>query len=608
MTYVLGVSAFYHDSAAAIVKDGEIIAAAQEERFSRKKHDPRFPRAAIDYCLGEAFIEPKEIAAVAFYDNPILTLDRVIKSLASVAPKGKDQWLDGARGLFSDKLRVQEHVRKSLGIDLPVLYTEHHASHGASAFYPSPFNDAAIVTIDGVGEWATTTIGRGRGTEIQILEQIDYPHSLGLLYSAFTAFCGFKVNSGEYKLMGLAPYGTPRFEQAIREKLIDIRADGSFRLNMEYFGYLDSMQMTNDKFEKLFEGPPRKGESRITHREMDIAASIQSVLEGAVLGICRHATEVAGSRNLVFAGGVALNAVANGKLAKSDFLNGFWVQPAAGDAGGALGAALLVSHSRFGAPRPSRPAKADSQKGSLLGPAYSSEEVRSFLDRNAYPYKRVDAKERAATVAAALANGMVVGLAAGRMEFGPRSLGARSILGDPRNTDMQTRMNLKIKFRESFRPFAPAVLEERVGDYFDYEGPSPYMLVVAPVRGSIRTPVEGSVESSDDMLETIRKPRSSIPAVTHVDYSARLQTVGADAEPAFREILEAFDALTGCGVLVNTSFNVRGEPIVCRPADAYRCFQRTGIDMLVLEDCILNKSDQPARDESADWMDEYELD
>ncbi len=540
----------------------------------------------------------------------MLTLDRVVRSLASVAPAGGDQWLDGAPGLFADKLRVSDHVRAVLGLDLPVLYTEHHAAHGASAFFPSPFQDAAVVTIDGVGEWATTTLGRGTGEKLEILKQIDYPHSLGLLYSAFTAFCGFKVNSGEYKLMGLAPYGTPRFAGVIRDEVIDLRDDGSYRLNMNCFGYLDSLRMTNARFEELFEGPARAPESRITRREMDIAASIQTVLEDAVLRICGHACDIAGSRNLAFAGGVALNAVANGKLLKSGAFDGLWIQPAAGDAGGALGAALLVSHARFRGRRTHLGTGTDAQKGSLLGPAYSSDEIRSFLDRNRYPYQRVDGSERARIVAAALADGMVVGLASGRMEFGPRSLGARSILGDPRNPEMQSRMNLKIKFRESFRPFAPAVIAEKARDYFEIDGPSPYMLLVVPVRESLRTDVDAAsfTGAGDDMLETIRKPRSSIPAVTHVDYSARLQTVGEEAEPAFREILEAFDDLTGCSVLVNTSFNVRGEPIVCRPSDAYRCFQRTGMDMLVLGDCILYKKDQPAPPEGDDWKDEYELD
>jgi carbamoyltransferase len=605
---VLGISAFYHDSAAAIVRDGEIIAAAQEERFSRKKHDSRFPKAAIDYCLGEAFADPKDLSAIVFYDHPLLTLDRVLRSLASVAPRGKDLWMANAQDLLSNKLHVAENLRRALGIEKEPLFVEHHASHAASAFYPSPFADAAIITVDGVGEWATTTIGHGRDTHIEILRQIDYPHSLGLLYSAFTSFCGFKVNSGEYKLMGLAPYGTPRFAKTIREKLIDLKPDGSFRLDTSYFGYLDSNRMTNQKFEQLFEGPPRKMESRITRREMDLAASIQVVLEDALLAIARHAHSVTGSTSCVLAGGVALNAVANGRLKRERVFRDIWIQPAAGDAGGALGAALLVAHTKFDAPRHQTTSAPDSQKGSLLGPAFSSDEVRAFLDRNKFPYKRVRPDERALAVAMALADGKIVGFAVGRMEYGPRALGARSILGDPRQPDMQARMNLKIKFRESFRPFAPAVLQEMSPDYFDLDGASPYMLLVAPVRANRRVAATSAKSPNDDMLEIVRQKRSDIPAVTHVDYSARIQTVGPEASSAFRDVIREFHRLTGCPVVVNTSFNVRGEPIVCTPADSYRCFQRTEIDMLVLEDCILQKQDQPQATEGREWMQEYELD
>jgi carbamoyltransferase len=608
MVYVLGVSAYYHDSAAVLVHDGEIVAAAQEERFSRKKHDPRFPQRAINYCLGEAFIEPSELDAVVFYDNPMLTFDRVVKNAVAVAPSGRDQFLGACRGLLGTKGCLEQELEASLGHVPPLLVTPHHMAHAASCFYPSPFERAAIVTIDGVGEWATCTIGSGFGSEIELLEEIRYPHSLGLLYSAFAYYCGFKVNSGEYKLMGLAPYGEPRFAQLIREELVDLREDGSFRLNTSAFGYLDSSVMTNPRFEEMFGGPPRDPDTMITRREMDLAASVQQVTEEVVLKLVAHATELTGRRTITMAGGVALNCVANGRVLRESGLEGLFVQPAAGDAGGALGAALLASYELFHTPRVVVPGR-DSLKGSLLGPAFSTHEVKDFLERHEVPNHEVtDADERAEIVAGALAAGQVVGFFSGRMEFGPRSLGARSILGDPRRPDMQTRMNLKIKFRESFRPFAPSVLLDRVGDYFELDGESPYMLLTAPVHKRRQRPMENAGNDGDDIFSILRQTRSDIPAVTHVDYSARVQTVGPDADPEFRRLLTAFFDKTGCPVLVNTSFNVRGEPIVCTPTDAYRCFMGTGLDLLVLEDRLLWKHEQPRQPEDVCWKDEHEPD
>jgi carbamoyltransferase len=609
---VLGISGFYHDSAAALVRDGEIIAAAQEERFSRLKHDPRFPRHAINYCLGEAYVEPRDLAAVVFYDNPILSFDRVLKSQLAVAPGAREQWNKAAGSFLGVKLFVTRHVRDWLKSDVPVWFAKHHLSHAASAFYPSPYERAAILTTDGVGEWATTSIARGDGAEIEVLEEIHYPHSLGLLYSAFTAFCGFKVNSGEYKLMGLAPYGRPRYADRIRERLIHQKPDGSYRLDMDYFGYLDSNSMLNDRFCALFDGPPRQPESRITRREMDLAASIQQVTEEVVLALARHAREATGLDHLCLAGGVALNCVANGRLLRERIFQGIWIQPAAGDAGGALGAALAASHRRLGVPRRRAADGRDAQKGSYLGPAFSSAEVRAFLDRHDYPYERIeDPQQRAERIAGALANGKVVGFLSGRMEFGPRALGARSILGDPRRADTQVLMNLKIKYRESFRPFAPSVLVERCADYFDLDTESPYMMLVAPVRTDRRREmVLGEFESgSDDLLSVVRQARSDVPAVTHFDYSARVQTVRREDHPDYYAVIEAFEQITGCAVLVNTSFNVRGEPIVCSPTDAYRCFMRTEMDLLVLEDCLLAKEKQPASEaDETDWRREFELD
>jgi len=611
---ILGISAFYHDSAAALVSGGEIVAAAQEERFTRKKHDPRFPRNAINYCLAEAFIEAEELDAIVFYDNPLLTWDRVLQNAMVAGPAGWPQFEKAAESILGVKMWVSDHVSRavgSLGRAGQLLFTEHHMAHAASAFYPSPFESAAILTLDGVGEWATTTVGKGSGTVIELLDQINYPHSLGLLYSAFTYFCGFKVNSGEYKLMGLAPYGRPRYADRIRQELIDIKDDGSYRLNTSYFGYLDGLVMTNERFGGLFDGPARQPESRISRREMDLAASVQVVTEEVVLKLARHARELTGERNLVLAGGVALNCVANGKLLREKLFDGVWIQPAAGDAGGALGAALLAQYRYFDEPRRMSPEGRDTQKGSYLGPSYSGGEVRAFLEKNEYPYHcDPDKGSRAAVIAGALAEGKIVGYLSGRMEFGPRSLGARSILGDPRRAETQSVMNLKIKYRESFRPFAPSVLAEDAADYFDLDCESPYMLLVAPVREERRLPMEWPDENAEmvDMLPLVNRPRSDIPAVTHLDYSARVQTVHAGDHPEFHRVISEFKKLTGCGVVVNTSFNVRGEPIVCSPQDAYRCFMRTDMDLLVLEDCLLWKTEQPAFEETEQWEQVYELD
>lgn len=608
---VLGISCYYHDAAAAIARDGEIVAAAQEERFSRKKHDPRFPSNAINYCLEEAFVEPNELDAVVFYDNPLLSFDRVLKSLLTVAPRGAKQWTKAVPSFLAVKLFATDHIRRMLRTEVPVLFTLHHLSHAASAFYPSPFERAAILTLDGVGEWATTSLAVGEDSQVCTLKEIHYPHSLGLLYSAFTYYCGFKVNSGEYKLMGLAPYGEPRYLDRILERLVYVKPDGSFRLDMKYFGYLDSETVTNERFNQLFDGPPRQPESPITRREMDLAASIQRATERIVLQLARHAREITGMENLCLAGGVALNCVANGVLLREGVFDRIWIQPAAGDAGGALGAALAASYMRFGVSRRRAADGRDTQRGSYLGPAYSGAEVRAFLDRHGYEYEVIeDSLVRADRIAAALEDGKIVGFLSGRMEFGPRALGGRSILGDPRRPETQALMNLKIKYRESFRPFAPSVLEERCSEYFDLDVESPYMLLVAPVCMERRRPFDRSAfdDGDDDLLAVVRQARSDVPAVTHVDYSARVQTVRPEEHPDYYAVIKAFERRTGCPVVVNTSFNVRGEPIVCSPLDAYRCFMRTEMDVLILEDCLLLKENQPEIEKDESWRQEYELD
>ncbi len=611
---VLGISAFYHDSAATLVQGAEIIAAAQEERFSRKKHDPRFPVHAINYCLEEAFVDAADLDAVIFYDNPLATFDRVVTNALVAGARGREQFLKAAGSVLGNKIWVNEHVSRtigSVGREGRVLFAEHHMAHAASAFYPSPFERAAILTLDGVGEWATTSLGAGQGKNIELFAEIDYPHSLGLLYSAFTYFCGFKVNSGEYKLMGLAPYGEPKYYDAIREHLIDVRDDGSYCLDTSHFGYIDGMVMTGESFASLFGGPARQPESRITRREMDLAASVQKVTEEVVLKMARHLRTTTGEKNLVMAGGVALNCVANGKLVAEGIFDNVWIQPAAGDAGGSLGAALLANHVYFDEPRMVDPTGRDAQKGSYLGPRYSGEEIKAFLDRKGYPYERMeDRQERTKTVASAIAEGRIVGWFSGRMEFGPRALGARSILGDPRNAESQAVMNMRIKYRESFRPFAPSVLQERSAEYFELACDSPYMLLTAPVQEARRLPMDMARfrGGDDDMMAVIHQPRSDVPAVTHVDYSARIQTVDSHTHPEYYALIKAFEALTGCGMLVNTSFNVRGEPIVCSPQDAYRCFMRTEMDLLVLEDMLVWRKDQPPSEDQENWKDLYELD
>jgi carbamoyltransferase len=609
--YILGVSALYHDSAAAIVRGQEIVGAAQEERFTRKKHDRRFPRNAINYCIAEAFIEPSQLELVAYYDNPCLTLDRVVRNFATVAPKGRDEFKSAIGSILGEKFRIAESLEGVLGTTRPLSYVDHHLSHAASAFYPSPFEEAAILTVDGVGEHATLTIGFGKGSDIELLRELRYPHSLGLLYSAVTQYCGFKVNSGEYKLMGLAPYGTPRFADTLVKHVVDVKEDGSFALNLDYFAFMSEGVMSGDKLNALFGAPPRKPEGRIDLLHMDIAASVQAVTETIMLKLAAEAVRICESRNLAMAGGVALNCVANGRILRSGMVDHLWVQPAAGDAGGALGAALYAAHMGLGVRRRLSESGRDSQKGSYLGPAYSSQQVRAFLDRHTYPYSYVpDRSERFSMVAAALAAGKIVGLFSGRMEFGPRSLGARSIIADPRGAEMQSKINLKVKYRESFRPFAPAILLHRVKDYFELDCESPYMLLVAPVVPAIREPfaLEDFRNGNGDMIPVVNKTRSSIPAVTHIDYSARVQTVHPDDNPDFHAILTQFNDLTGCPVVVNTSFNVRGEPIVNTPEDAYRCFMRTEIDLLVMEDCIIEKDTQIKNENDCDWEKEFELD
>ena len=609
--YILGISAFYHDSAAALLKNNEIIAAAQEERFSRKKHDPRFPFNAINYCLSEAFIESDEIDMVVFYDHPLLTFDRLIKNFITAGDKGYELFEEAMKSAMGIKWWVNDYVKKSLGNigkENKIFYCGHHMSHAASAFYPSPYKEAAILTVDGVGEWQTTTLGYGKDEQIQIHKEINYPHSLGLLYSAFTYYCGFKINSGEYKLMGLAPYGIPKYVDLIQKELIDVKQDGSYHLNMNYFGYIYSNRTINENFEQLFGGAARKSESRITQKEMDIAASIQKVIEDAMVKLAKHVRDITGSENLCLAGGVALNCVANGKILKEKLFKNIRIQPASGDAGGSLGAALLAAHQYYKFKNVKMQSGIDLQKGSYLGPSFSENEITAFLKRHNYPFIKYETTEqRNISLAKELKDGKILGYFDGRMEFGPRSLGARSILGDARNKDMQSLMNLKIKFRESFRPFAPAVLIENVHEYFELHESSPYMLLVAPVIKGRRISQQER-NPTDDMLSIINEERSDIPAVTHVDYSARVQTVHKETKPDFYDLIKAFKNLTGSSVIVNTSFNVRGEPIVCSPQDAYLCFMRTEIDILVLQNFVLYKGDQPSLINDTDWKLEYELD
>ena len=610
---ILGISAYYHDSAAAVVCDGKIIAAAQEERFSRKKHDASFPAEAIKYCLEAAGVQLQDIDEVVFYDKPLVKFERLLETYLSYAPRGLRSFIAAMPVWLKEKLYLKSTLKRELSelagldaADLPeLLFTEHHQSHAASAFYPSPFERAAVLCLDGVGEWATTTAWVGEGNSLKALWEIDFPHSLGLLYSAFTYYTGFKVNSGEYKLMGLAPYGNPQYVDVIKEHLLDLKEDGSFRLDMSYFNYCTGLTMTSAKFDDLFGGPPRKAESEVSQKEMDLAASIQKVTEEVVLLLGKSIREETGCEYLCLAGGVALNCVANGELLRSGIFKDIWIQPAAGDAGGALGAALTVWHDRHDGVRKVEPG--DSMSGAYLGPQFNKEEIRQYLDSAGAVYEELDDDVLMPRVADILSKENVVGWFQGRMEFGPRALGARSIIGDPRSKKMQSVMNLKIKYRESFRPFAPSVLMEEVQNYFDHDRGSPYMLMVAPVSGQIRTPMTPD-EDKLFGIDKLNVSRSELPSITHVDYSARIQTVHRCTNPRYHALISAFQAKTGCGVVVNTSFNVRGEPIVCTPEDSYRCFMRTEMDYLVIENFLLHKPDQAKVASDEGWMDEFELD
>jgi carbamoyltransferase len=641
---ILGISAFYHDSAACLVIDGEIIAAAQEERFSRIKHDHRFPVLATRYCLSEANLSPDQLDFVGFYDKPLLKFDRLLETYLDYSPVGFRSFLKSMPLWMKEKLWMPDLIRsemakvsgeederkaKKLGkkFEWKLLFGDHHESHAASAFYPSPFEEAAILTIDGVGEWATSSIGIGRGNEVTLLKELRYPDSLGLLYSAFTYYTGFRVNSGEYKVMGLAPYGEPAYVDVIKEKLLEVRDDGSLRMNHDYFSYSEGLRMTNGSFDKLFGGPPREPESQITQREMDLARSIQVITEEVMLKMANYVQVETQMKNLCLAGGVALNCVANGKVLREVPFADIWIQPAAGDAGGSLGIALALWHRYLGKPRISAEsagkwqssrvsntngnkgatAFADQMKGSYLGPQDSEADIEDYLRAGNRLYTKYSRSELPKVVAELLAGGKIIGLHQGRMEFGPRALGARSIIGDPRNVKMQQTMNLKIKYRESFRPFAPSVLREHVSEWFELDTDSPYMLLVADINQSRRREMTDA-EKALWGIEKLNVQRSEIPAVTHVDYSARIQTVDRETNPLYWDIIEAFRLKTGCPVIVNTSFNVRGEPIVCSPADSYRCFMRTEMDYLVLENFVLSKADQPVFAEEVDWRSEFSLD
>jgi carbamoyltransferase len=610
---ILGISAYYHDSAVCLIRDGEIVAAAQEERFTRKKHDSGFPAHAVRYCLRQSNLRLRDLAYIVFYDKPLLKYERLLETYLSFAPRGIASFIAAMPVWIKEKMFLKDVLRKeliALAGDVekalpPILFTEHHESHAASAFYPSPFDRAAILCMDGVGEWATTSAWSGEGNQITPLWEISFPHSLGLLYSAFTYYTGFKVNSGEYKVMGLAPYGQPKYVKAIYDHLLDLKPDGTFRLNVDYFNYCIGLTMTNGKFDSLFDGPPRKPESPLTQREMDLARSIQDVTEEVMLRLARNLHRETGQPNLCLAGGVALNCVGNGRILREGPFERLWIQPAAGDAGGAVGAALAAW---YGYEKQARTVQeGDAMHGAFLGPAFSNEEIESFLRKIDAPYERFGDEVLFKRVAEELAGEKVVGWLQGRMEFGPRALGGRSIIGDARSPKMQSVMNLKIKYRESFRPFAPSVLRERVADYFELNVASPYMLLVAPVVEHRRTAMTGEQQALWG-IELLNVPRSDIPAITHVDYSARIQTVHEETSPRYYRLLKAFEAKTGCGVIVNTSFNVRGEPIVCTPEDAYRCFMRTEMDVLVMENCVLYKPAQKPLAGDVDWRKEFALD
>ncbi len=604
---ILGISAFYHDSAACLLKDGAIVAAAQQERFSRIKHDHRFPQDAIQYCLKEGRLDANDLDYVVFYDKPFIKFERLLETYLSFVPRGLSSFLISMPLWLKQKLHTPRLISDALGYQGKILFTEHHESHAASAFFPSPFDSAAFLTMDGVGEWTTTSFGVGKGNKIRIDNEIKFPHSLGLLYSAFTYFTGFKVNSGEYKIMGLAPYGEPKYVDLMRSELIDIKEDGSFKLNMDYFTYTYGLTMTGKAFEKLFGGPPRKPEADLTQREMDLAKSVQVITEEVMLRSIRHIHKVTGERHLCLAGGVALNCVGNGRILREGPFDDIWIQPAAGDAGGALGAALHTWYQLLGNERTRDSDSTDSQTGSYLGPEFSDAEIREFLDSNGYPYEQLEDNEVPDRVSDLIADGKIIGWFQGRMEFGPRALGARSIIGDARSPEMQAQMNLKIKYRESFRPFAPSVLVEDVGDYFYIDGPSPYMLLVAYVNEEIRRQMN---EDEQNLwgIDKLNVTRSDIPAITHVDYSARIQTVNRDTNPLYHKMIEAFRDKTGCAVIVNTSFNVRGEPIVMSPEHAYLCFMRTEMDYLALGTLLLDKKDQPKLKDDTDWREQFTLD
>lgn len=603
---ILGISAFYHDSAACLVQDGKIISAAQEERFTRKKHDAAFPVNAINFCLQDSDLTVNGLDFVAYYDKPFLTFERILETYLAFAPVGIKSFIKALPLWIKKKLWMKEVIKKELKYDGKIVFPEHHESHAASAFYPSPFQEAAFLTMDGVGEWTTASYGTGNGNRIEIMSEIQFPHSLGLLYSAFTYYTGFKVNSGEYKVMGLAPYGEPKYKDAILKELIDIKEDGSFKMNMDYFNYCVGLTMTNGKFDKLFEGPPRKPESKLTQREMDIARSVQEVTEEVVLRMARHIRKETGLKYLCLAGGVSLNCVANGKLLREGIFDDIWIQPAAGDAGAALGAALFAWYQYLENDRTAN-GKRDSQRGSYLGPKFENDHIEDYLKKNKIPYTKLSNEELPEKIADLIADEKVVGWFQGRMEFGPRALGGRSIIGDARSSKMQETMNLKIKFRESFRPFAPSVIRERAADYFELDGESPYMLLVAPVRKEIRREMSEE-EQKLFGLEKLHITRSSIPAITHVDYSARIQTVDGVDNPSYYKMIKKFDEKYGCPVIINTSFNVRGEPIVCTPEDAFLCFMRTNMDYLIMENYLLDKREQRSLEKDIDWQKEFELD
>jgi carbamoyltransferase len=605
--YVLGISAYYHDSAAALLRDGEIVAAASEERFTRKKGDSGFPARAVEFALRTAGITARDLSSVVFYDKPLTKFERILETYLSIAPRGFRQFLMAGPLWVKEKLYTGPDILANLeGYTGDVLWAEHHESHAASAFLPSGFEEAAILTMDGVGEWATASIGHGKGNDLKLLRELHWPDSLGLLYSAFTYYTGFKVNSGEYKVMGLAPYGEPTFVDLIYRELMDLKPDGSFRLNQKYFDYLGGLTMTNAAFDALFGGPPRKPEAKLTQREMDLARSVQVVCEDVMLKMARTAHQLTGSKNLCMAGGVALNCVGNGKILRDGPFEKLWIQPAAGDAGGALGAAMLAWHRHHGQPRTVVPG-VDSMKGSYLGPAFSESEIETFLTSVNAVYEKLPHYDLISRTAALLSSENVVGWFQGRMEFGPRSLGARSILGDPRSPKMQAQMNLKIKFRESFRPFAPSVLKEKCSEWFDLNHESPYMLLVAPLKQERRIPMSDADQKlwGIDQLNVVR---SEVPAITHIDYSARVQTVTSEVNGPYYDLLKAFDEMTGCPVLINTSFNVRGEPVVCTPEDAYRCFMRTNMDALVIGPYLVLKTVQPEWQETEKWQDVFQLD